>query len=81
MTEPTYGRLEEVLQSLGFTLRTVEEHNKIYRHEATGAIVVFPEQPPGDPVLPRHLLAVRSVLQAYCIADPAVLATELQKAS
>jgi predicted RNA binding protein YcfA (HicA-like mRNA interferase family) len=81
MTQVTYSRLEEVLRSLGFALRAVEEKNKVYRHEATGALVVIPEFRPGESVLPRHLLAVRSILQAYGIADPTDFTTQLQKAS
>jgi hypothetical protein len=81
MTEMTYGRMEEVLRALGFSLRGVEENNKVFVHERTGAVVVFPVFPPHDPVLPRHLLAVKSILQAYGIADPAGFTTELQKAS
>ena len=81
MTEMTYGRLEEVLHTLGFSPRGVEEKNKIFMHQPTGALVVFPEFPPENRVLPRHLLAVKSILQAYGIADPAGFATELQRAS
>jgi hypothetical protein len=81
MTDVTYSRLEEVLCSLGFSLRVVEEKNKVYRHEETGALVVLPELPPKDPVLPRHLVAVRSILQAYGIADPTDFAMQLQKVS
>ena len=81
MTEVTYSRLEEVLRSLGFSLRAVEEKNKVYHHQGTGALVVIPEVPPGESVLPRHLLAVRSILQAYGIADPTDFATQFQKAS
>ncbi len=81
MSEVTYGRLEEVLLSLGFSPCVVKERNKIFRHEETGALVIYPEFPPDDPVLPRHLLAVRSILQAYGIADPTDFATKLQKAS
>jgi hypothetical protein len=81
MTEVTYSRLEGVLRSLGFSLRAVEEKNKVYHHEGTGAFIVLPEMPPDDPVLSRHLLAVRSILQAYGIADPTDFATQLQEAS
>ena len=81
MAEVTYRRLEEALRSLGFVLRGVHEKNKVYRHDPTGALVVFPEFPPDDAVLPRHLLAVRSVLQAYGIADPLDFAAKLQPAS
>jgi hypothetical protein len=81
MIERTYGRMEEVLQALGFTLRGVEEKNKVFAHEATGALVVYPEFPPEKSVLPRHLLAVKSILQAYGIADPVGFTMELQRAS
>ncbi len=81
MTEMTYGRMEEVLHNLGFCFRGVEEKNKVFVHEPTGALVVFPEFPPENRVLPRNLLAVKSILQAYGIADPVGFTTELQKAS
>jgi hypothetical protein len=81
MTKITYSQLEELLRSLGFSLRGVMEKNKVYYHEETGALVIFPEFPPDDPVLPRHLLGVRSILQAYGIADPADFATLPQKAN
>lgn len=81
MTEMAYGRMEEVLRTLGFSLRGVEEGNKVFLHEATGALVIFPEFPAENLVLPRHLLAVKSILQAYDIADPLGFTTELHKAS
>ena len=81
MTEMTYGRMEEILHALGFTLRSVEEKNKVFVHETTGALVVFPDFPAENPVLPRHLLAVKSILNAYGISDPVRFTTELQKAS
>jgi hypothetical protein len=81
MAEVTYGRLEETLRALGFAYRGVQEKNKIYRHEQTGALVVFPEFPASDAVLPRHLVAVRAILDAYGIAAPLDFAAELQKAS
>lgn len=80
MTDVTYGQFERTLRGLGFSLRGVVEENKVYRHEATGALVTFPESPPDTPVLARHLLAVRSILQAYGIADPVDFTTQLQQA-
>jgi len=77
----TYGRMEEVLHAHGFTPRGVDEKNKVFVHEATGALVVYPEFPLDNLVLPRHLLAVKSILQAYGIADPVGFTAELQKAS
>jgi hypothetical protein len=81
MTEVTYGRLEEALRKLGFSLRGLEEKNKVYFHEATGALVVFPEFPADKPVLSRHLQAVKSIWHAYGFADPLELTAEPQKAS
>lgn len=81
MADVTYGRLDEVLRSLGFSLHGVVEKNKVYRHEETGALVVFPEFPATKSVLPHHLGMVRGVLQNYGIADPMEFASKLQKAS
>ena len=47
MIEVIYSRLEEVLGSLDFSLRAVEEKNKVYRHERTGALDVLPEFSPS----------------------------------
>jgi hypothetical protein len=81
MLATTYGRLDEVLRSLGFSLGDQVENNKVYHHEDTGADVVFPVFPDGDEVQPRHLLGARSILDAYGIADPLDFAAKLQKAS
>ena len=81
MTKMTYRRMEEVLRELGFSFRGVEEKNKVFLHEATGALVVFPDFPAEQAVFSRHLLAAKSILQAYGIADPVSFTTDLQKAS
>jgi hypothetical protein len=81
MPNVTYGRLDEVLRSLGFTLRAIEEENKVYLHERTGALVIFPEHSLEEEVLPHHLMHVRSTLDAYGIADPLDFATRLARAS
>jgi hypothetical protein len=49
----------------------------VYKHEPTGALVVIPDLPQDDAVLPHHLVAVRAILDAYGIADPTVLAEKL----
>jgi hypothetical protein len=77
----TYGRLDEVLRSLGFSLRDPYEKNKVYLHEGTGALVMFPEFPDDAEVLARHLGMVRGVLDAYGIADPLDFAAKLQRAT
>jgi hypothetical protein len=70
MSEVTYGQLDRALHSLGFSVRAVEPENREYRHGKTGALVFLPVFPDDEPVLPRHLVAVRAVLQAYGLADP-----------
>ncbi len=77
----TYGQLDEMLHSLGFALRGVHERNKVFLHEATGALVIYPEFPDGDEVLARHLGMVRGVLDAYGIPVPVDFAAKLQRVS
>jgi hypothetical protein len=81
MSEVTYGRLDKVLHSLGFSARTTKDQARVYQHTETGALIVLPVFPPEDKVLPRHLLAVRSILDAYGIADLLDFAAKLQTAS
>jgi hypothetical protein len=81
MSEVTYGRLGKVLRSLGFTVRLVDEKATVYKNEETGAIVALPPVPEDKEVAPHHLLAVRSILEAYGLANPADFDKKLQKAS
>ncbi len=81
MSEVTYGRLDEALRALGFSSRVVEGKARWYKHEETGAVIALPEFSLDDPVLPRHLAAVRGTLEIYGIADPLDFALRLQKAS
>jgi hypothetical protein len=81
MSDVTYARLDEVLRSLGFSARvTAEPKAKVYEHKETGALVAFPICADGDTVLPRHLEAVRAMLDAYGIPDPMHLTLQLQRA-
>jgi hypothetical protein len=77
----TYGRLDEALRSLGFTVRGLEARARIYKHEATGATVILPDTPLEEAVLPYHLVVVRTVLKEYDIVDPTDFTSALQKAS
>jgi hypothetical protein len=77
----TYGRLDKVLRSLGFAVHLVEDTARLYKNEATGALVALPRVPEQEEVFPHHLLAVRSILQAYGLADPTDFDKKLQKAS
>ena len=81
-TDVTYGQMDKVLRSLGFTSRTVKLRGdvRIYEHESTGARFIFPETPESQSVLDYHLLAVRTSLDLYGIADPTDFAARLKKA-
>ncbi len=78
MVEVTYGRLDEVLRSLGFTVRlTKEPKAQLYEHKETGALLAFPIFKNTAKVLPRHLAATRMVLETYDSAEPTDLILQL----
>jgi hypothetical protein len=80
--EATYGRLDEVLRSLGFSVRISETRQaRVYEHENTGAMIVLPERPLEEKAIPHHVAAVRMLLDGYGIANESELASALQKAS
>lgn len=62
-----YGRLDEVLRSLGFTSRVVDTA-RVFRHEATGAVIMYPNFHLDYPALPHHLDVVRVTLKLYNFA-------------
>src|SRR5262249_42585940 len=78
-TDVTYGQLDGALRSLGFSCRLVTEEPpaRVYEHES-GALIVLPSFPEKDRVLDYHLVAVRTTLDNYGIADPMAFAAELQ---
>lgn len=81
-TEATYGQLDEVLRSLGFSCRPTkhEPSGRIYEHKEAGAVIMLPSLPESDRVFEHHLLAVRTELDNFGLADPSVFAAKLQKA-
>jgi hypothetical protein len=81
-TDVTYGQLDRVLRSLGFSCRLVTKDPpaRRYEHKQAGALITLPPFPEGDKVLDYHLVAVRTTLDNYGIADPTAFAAELQKA-
>lgn len=80
-TEVTYGQLDKVLRSLGFTCRVAKDEPpaRIYEHEA-GAIIMLPEVLDSDRVYEHHLVAARMQLDNFGLADPSVFDAKLQKA-
>ncbi|MCI0642468.1 MAG: hypothetical protein L0Y72_02335 [Gemmataceae bacterium] len=81
-TEVTYGQLEKVLRSLGFSCRPAKHDppGRIYEHSDTGATVMLPAYSASERVFEHHLVAVRTELDNFGLADPSVFASKLQKA-
>jgi len=81
-TDVTYGQLDRVLRSLGFSCRLLarEPPARVYEQKDYGAIIMLPPFPESDRVYDYHLGAVRATLDVYGIADPTTFAAELQKA-
>jgi hypothetical protein len=83
-TDVTYGKLDRVLRSLGFScgLYTADPPpTRVYEHKETGAKIMLPPFPESDKVLEYHLVTVRVTLDNFGIADPTAFAAKLQKAS
>jgi hypothetical protein len=81
-TAVTYGQLDKVLRSLGFSCRLVKGKPpaRHYQHKESGAFLTVPPFPDSDRVLEHHLVTARVVLDEFGIADPKVFDAKLQKA-
>jgi hypothetical protein len=81
-TDVTYGQLDKVLRALGFSCRPamLEVPALLYEDKESGALIILPPFPENDRVLEYHLIMVRTTLDSFGIADPAVFAAKLKKA-
>jgi hypothetical protein len=81
-SEVTYGQLDKVLRSLGFSCRpsTSQPPGRVYQHPKAGAMILLPEMPESENVFEHHMLAVQTELDNFGIADPAAFAAKLCKA-
>jgi len=81
-TEVTYGQLDHVLRSLGFSCRPAQQDppGRIYEHVETGAMILLPALCDSDKVYEHHLAAARLELENFGLADATVFAAKLQKA-
>jgi len=81
-TDVTYGQLDKVLRSLGFSCRLLKEDPpaRLYEHKESGAMIMMPPFPKTDLVLDYHLVGARTTLDLFGIADPKVFDAKLQKA-
>jgi hypothetical protein len=81
-TDVTYGQLDKVLRSLGFSCRLVNRAPpaRRYEHEDSGALISMPPFPMTDFVLEHHLLIARTTVDLFGIADTKTFDAKLQKA-
>jgi hypothetical protein len=80
-TEVTYGQLDRVLRSLGFSCRHAQQDPpaRIYEHPDAGAMIMLPALRDSDKVYEHHLAAARLELENFGLADATVFAAKLQK--
>ena len=76
----TYGQLDSVLRSLGFShwMSKKDPPSRVYEHES-GALFTTPPYPLTDLAYIHHLVAARSILDQFSIADPNIFDAKLQK--
>jgi hypothetical protein len=81
-TDVTYGQLDKVLRSLGFSCRLVKADPpaRVYDHKETGASFTIPPYPMTDFVLDHHLVGARTMLNLFGVADPQLFDAKLRKA-
>jgi hypothetical protein len=81
-TDVTYGQLDRVLKSLGFSCRLIasEPPTRFYEHKASGAELMLPPFPDNERVVDYHLVAARLTLENYGIANKDTFTSALQKA-
>jgi hypothetical protein len=81
-SEVTYGQLDKVLRSLGFSCRPSRNDppGRVYEHKKGGAMILLPDFDDSEKVFEHHLLTVRVDLDNFGIADPSAFAAKLQKA-
>jgi hypothetical protein len=78
----TYGQLDKVLRSLGFSCRPSrnEPPGRVYEHKQAGAMILLPTIPDSEKVFAYHMVTVQGELDNFGIADPTTFAAKLQKA-
>ncbi len=81
-TDVTYGQLDQALCSLGFSCHLLKKEPpaRAYDHKESGALILIPPFPESDFVLDYHLLAARTTVDLFGIADAKVFDAKFQKA-
>jgi hypothetical protein len=70
MRKVTYGKLSKFLKSLGFSMYEPEPGTRVYKHEASGALVIMPIRKDRENVAIHHLVGTRMILDAFGIMKP-----------
>jgi hypothetical protein len=80
-TDVTYGQIDKVLRSFGFSRLVFERRGKgvQYDHKETGAVITLPLFPEDEHVYDYHLAAVRGTLADFGVAAPSVFEAKLKK--
>jgi hypothetical protein len=84
MAAMTYGRLDKVLRSLGFTVTILQDGGRTaraYQHPESGAGITLPKFPDEQEVQAGHLVVVRAILDGFGIPEPLELASRVPRAS
>jgi hypothetical protein len=81
-SEVTYGQLDKVLRSLGFSCRPSRNDppGRVYEHKKAGAMILLPAIAETEKVFVHHLVSARVELDHFGIAAPTVFNAKLQKA-
>jgi hypothetical protein len=77
----TFGKLDAVLQALGFSVRIEKGRARLYAHKESGAVMSLPDCKPTEFVGATHFAATRHVLSAFGIADDIEFESQLREAS
>src|SRR5262249_26482315 len=81
-TEVTYGQLDKVLRSLGFSCRVVTHDPppaRVYEHKESGASIIIPPFPMDDFVYAHHLLVAPTTVGMFGVAEPEAFDAMFQK--
>jgi hypothetical protein len=79
----TYGQVDKILRSLGFSCRLIKDDpppTRVYQHKEAGAMIMLPAFPERQKVFEYHLASVRTELDNFGIADPTTFDSKLRKA-
>lgn len=81
-TDVTFGQLDEVLRSLGFTRHPGKNDPPgwVYEHKRAGAVIMLPGFSESDRIYEHHLMAARSELETFGITDPTTFDAKIHKA-